>query len=497
MRNRNKPWIKNIKDYMAPIWIFLLILFLVYLAFSGDSNEEPTNETNTEQSGAWVNDLSLTISEWTQAVIINEKDKKSDVWIWSFLSPWETLTVQNGDVWFEIDNIASMVLATNWELQYLPNSKMKLDSASLWVNAMQNIEIETRYLNAKLWSNSIANFEQNEVWSTIYLMEWTAEVSNLAWQTTFLSKWKKIQITSQEASQDDLDLTELKSDFDTYFKLSDWYLKNINGKWTSQINTDTQNTGSDEINLNDLWTTIDDSTTTPPNTVTDKSTASTIWLLNFDTIYDEWSVNSASTTITWNFTSTEVGSIYINDIKATINTATKVFSVPSVNTGAKSNDLIIKVLDTSENVIWKYLYTVYYSGWAEATGNTNTFSNINTESYPVNDSDFIISTPTIKNGVTYLDENPFYGTVKNPNVASVYINWFKLTTFNWSTFRYYAYKRFSTLWEWVNNYEIRYVAADGTVILKKYISFSKLTATPTSAVVEPSNPALISTEANL
>ena len=49
------------------------------------------------------------------------------------------------------------------------------------------------------------------------------------------------------------------------------------------------------------------------------------------------------------------------------------------------------------------------------------------------EKEYIISTPTIKNGVTIISENSFYWEVVDENVYSVKVNWYKLNTFNGDT----------------------------------------------------------------
>jgi hypothetical protein len=249
----------------------------------------------------------------------------------------------------------------------------------------------------------------------------------------------------------------LKEDFDDYFKISDWYLKNNN--WVSDIIT-----GSEESNS---WTLV-----WTGEIKKEKKNSNILGLINFDNIYDEWSVQSESTNLSWKFADDRITKIIINWKEVVLNSENKTFNLIWVNTSKKENDIAIKIYDAEDNLLGKYLYTIYYSSWKQ-WDNSSDFAKINTESYPVNGSDFIISIPTVKNWETLSLENTFYGTVKNPDVKSVLINGYKLKTFNGKTFRYHAYKKFRTLWEWVNNYEIKYLWSDWKEILKKYVTINK------------------------
>ena len=84
-------------------------------------------------------------------------------------------------------------------------------------------------------------------------------------------------------------------------------------------------------------------------------------ILTFDNISDEGSVWTALTKISGSFTNDSIAWIEIQWTKAVINSENKTFTVASVDTSKQANDIIIKVYDAWENVIAKYLYTLYYS----------------------------------------------------------------------------------------------------------------------------------------
>ena len=458
MRNRKNKNIKNIKDYIVPIITFLLIFTLIYIAFSG-WKEENDNSWNIES----IKTLSwLEVKFWsidTEVELINKKYKKTALKDSDKINIWESIIVKSGDVSFSIPSKGEFKLNTNWKINYISNEEIKLESSSLWIETIDTQKIWTKYADINIWKNTIVNIEQNELSSTIYLLKGTVEIKTLAWVSTFLSAWKKIKISDIDASKKDLDMNLLKEDFDDYFKISDWYLKNNNWVYNIELDSEDENSWSWEL----IWT---------DELEKKKKNSNILWLLNFDNIYDEWIVESKSTNISWKFVDDRISKITINWKIAIINLENKTFNLVWVDTSKKENDIAIKIYDNEDNILGKYLYTLYYSAW-ESLNNSNNFANINSEPYPVNWDDFIISIPTVKNWETTSSENTFYGTVKNPDVKSVLINGYKLKTFNGKTFRYHAYERFKTLWEWVNNYEIKYLWSDWKVILKKYITINK------------------------
>ena len=465
MRNRRNSNIKNIKDYIAPIIIFLVIFFLIYLIFSpSDKKENIKNNTNNQQ----LQNSQITINFWdenTQVKKITKNNSKENFKNNEKIITWEWLIVEAWDISFNIPQKAKIWLNTNWKIIYLSNDEIELDSNNLWLETTDNFKVLTRYAKVNIFKDSIVNVNQNEVSSTIYVLKWKAEVKNLAWVSTFISAGQKIKIKNIEASKKDLDMNMLKEDISPMtFKIDDWFIKH-----NASIYIDTkENTNSGNLN--------EDNQESQSWTTDNKKIENNLWLLNFDNIYDWGSVASSSTNISWKFADERIAKIIINWKNATINSKNKTFNVIWVDTSKAENDLAIKIYDNQDNILWKYLYLIYYS-WAKSGQKNNNFTKVNTKSYPVNDEDFIISTPSVKNWKTTSSENTFYGTVKNPNVASVWINGYKLKTFNWKTFRYHAYKRFKTLWEWINNYEIKYLDKDWNVILKKYITIDKISKT--------------------
>jgi len=99
---------------------------------------------------------------------------------------------------------------------------------------------------------------------------------------------------------------------------------------------------------------------------------------------------------------------------------------------------------------------------------------VNINNNIINNSDYIISIPSVKDWKTFTDENTIYWLVKDTNVKKIIINGYEIKTFNWKTFRYHAYKRFRTLWEWVNNYEIKYLDINWKIIIKKFVTIEKV-----------------------
>lgn len=463
MRNRKK---NNIKDYIVPIITVVLIFTLIFIAIWWDEEKEDNKQGNlTNNEEQEVNNINILLwNENTQSTIIKENKEKVEVINNSPFTPWETVVVKKWYISFNISETASFSLNWNksiWEVSYWKNSDIELKSASLWVETINPTKIKLKFWEVNIWANSIVNLKQNEVLSSFYLIKGSAEIKNKWWVNTFLSSWKKLEISNKDSYKEDIDLNILKNDFDDFFRINDWVVQN---NWWIPL-TNSIEESSESSNLSETWSVIE-SEEKNKNIVSNNS------LLNFNGIYDEGFVNTSKTNISWSFIDDTIKEITINWKFANINMEKKTFNVISVNTSNKVNDLIVKVFNDNNDVISKSILTLNYQSWNKESNNL--FSEINTEPYPVKSSDFIVSIPTVKEWKTYDSENTFYGTVKNPDVASVKINWYKLKTYNWKTFRYHAYTRFKTLWEWVNNYKIEYLWKNWNVILVQYETIEKL-----------------------
>ena len=471
MRNRSRNK-NNIKDYIVPIITFALIFILIFISFSwwNDKKSEDT-KSNDIINNSKIKSNALTLQLWdidTQATIIKENKEKIKAINNSNFIPWEIVAVNKWYVSFDIPSVANFSLNWNkelWSIEYLENWDIQLNSSSLWIKTITPITVKLKFWEINIWENSIVNLKQNEVLSSFYLIQWSAEVKNKWNVSSFLSPWKKIEISNKNSLKEDIDLNTLKSDFDSYFKISDWTLLN---NWKKPLDDITIENLSKTNNLLENNNSNSGSLDKQNKTITTSNT-----LLNFDWIYDEWFVDTAITNISWNFIDEEIASITINWKSANINMEKKTFNVIWVDTSKKINDLIVKVYNSSNDLIWKSVLTLNYQS-GKNNSNTNLFSKINTKPYPVNISDFIISIPKVKDWKTFSDEITFFWTVKNPNVKIVKINWFQLKTYNWRTFRYHAYKRFKTLWEWVNNYKIEYIWQNWNIILVQYKTIEKL-----------------------
>lgn len=456
-RRGNNAFQKNIRDYIVPIIWGILVLFLIFSIFSwGDDTT-----TNIENK-SWIS-ISLD-SETSQATIIYPWDYKKDIEWETSLYKWEKILVKQWSISMSFDNMINFRINRLWELKYLENGNFAVSSWEVWIDASKPLNLDLNFAKLKIDENSHLSISQNEMWSTIYLVSWFVEVENLVWKNTVLAPWEKITISRSDASKDSLDLTLIKESLDQFFLKSDWYILN---KWSSYLDIVDENKLDDKLETQ-TWSTLTSSNTGE--------------ILNFNNLIDNSNVSSPLINISWSYSDVEVSSILVNNKKATLNKDSKTFKFENIDVSSKENDLVFKIYDDSNELISRFVYTVYYSLWSDSTDNLSTNNQIKPTSSPkvnnfdVDGSKFTFTSPTTED--TYTTTDTFVTirwNVKLDWIDSVTVNEFKLNSFNWSTWRYHADVSYNNLDEWTNVYEVKYYSWEKLIYINYFTIIKKST----------------------
>ncbi len=444
---------KTLRDYMAPfviVWIVFLII-LNYL-FSWWWEEQQNNTLNTS--------LSIEVSDWWKWILTLSNWDKKDVLKWEDikLSKWEKLSVVEWNI-ITKDNLWNVFnLSKLWELRYASEwTKYVLFSADLWVQSKTDLSLDMRYATVSSKTNSVFNLSQNEVASTVYVVDGTVEVKTLAWKIVVLWKWEKISIMRTNTNDSTFDAESQKWQIDDYIKTDSWFLAN----WWDKIlsSSISSQTSSWELSLIWSWETMS------WNTLSDISSNESIY---FDNLTDEMILKESKLDITWKIQNENVYKIDINWQIASINNDTKTFEV-SLKLSSKVEDIVYKVYDDWLRVLQKWVITVYYDWWTEVkettTTNTSTLANVKNISISKSPLYTIISP----------SKNP-YNTTENlvkiewnvppKTVAKIFVNDFQLKKFPsyWTYWYYFANTDYDNLKPWINMYEIKYFSWDDKLL---------------------------------
>ncbi len=445
---------KWVRDYIVPIIWALLIIILLFSVFSWWDTEEVKvdleNKVGLEVIFDGANTESYVVYPW-------DYKKKIDSEI--SLYKWEKLIVKNGSVSLSLLWLWDFKLNKLWELKYNESWSFSLYSSDLWLNSSSEVPVEMRFASVNVWNQSNISFSQNEMWSTVYLINWFAEVQNLAWASTVLAPWQKITVSRLNANKEDLDLTLSKEAIDDYYKQSDWFILN-NG-----------------INYLASWVEAKEET----STWTTKKVKTSSKLITFNNLSDELNVSSDKITVSWNFVDEEITKITLNWANAVINSETKTFKFENVSVANSENDLVFKVYDGANDLLSKFIYTIYYDG---AVANNNT-SRFNVKTFDVDWSKFTFTSPTTKSTyTTYEDFTTIRWKVLIEWIKKVQVNDYTLKSFNWSTWRYHASTINNNLSIWTNVYEVKYFDINWKLVYTNHFTIVKKDPKTKPKVVE-------------
>ena len=430
---------RTIKDYFVPIVGLILIIALIYSFFSSD---EPTIQTQQENTTGYALEYQDTN---TEAFIEYSGGNKEATSNGTQIFKWEKLIVKEGSVKLRPGENTQIHLDKIWELKLLEDGSFALFSSNMWISSKDPVQIDMRYASVRSTGTSLLTLSQNEVGSTIYVLSGTAEVSNLANQSTLLWKGQKITIQRTEASNEEIDLSLAKWDLDTYFLKSDWFLENNGPVLLAQAETlETSETGSGETSTG---------TTTP---------ISSTKLLSFSGVEDEWSVTTNTTDITGSYQDENITRITIAWVEATLDTEAKTFTASGVTTDQKVNDLIVKTYAPNNSILWKQVLTVYANG-ATPAANEPLFK---VENFSLDATEFQFISPkqnpyTTSDGVVFIEWRVPAGSVQK-----ILVNGYQLQKFpQYGTYwGYFANEEFGNLKPGLNVYKVEYIGKDGNAL---------------------------------
>ncbi len=443
-RWRNSSISKVLKDYsVAFIWLFLIIV-LIYSFFFSWGNEV-YNEAEIENNSS-LNQAQIFLSdENSVAYIIFESWKKVEIKDSIYLNKSERVSVESWNVDISFPLEANMKLSENWDFSYKQDWSFFLDSGDVWIEALKDINVSMKYWDVYFSSDSVWNLKQNEIETGVYSISWNIEVSNLAWISTDLENWYKIDIRNNVASSNDVDLNSLKEEIDDYFRLSSWFKLN----WWPELLKDVET---------NTWSLMELDTSS---------------LINFDNVKDEGYADSNPIDLKWRFSPNKVWKITINSKEVKMDKDLGIFWLQGLTLSKQTNDFVVKIFDQENNILAKKVLTLYSNSPIGGNGLNNN-SSAWLENYSVNQSDFVIYEPTTTWKLTTTSSRvTIRGKVSNKDVASVRVNDYTLKSYNGSTWRYHAFVEQDTLKDWANNYEIEYLNSKWEVIYKEYFSIFK------------------------
>lgn len=433
--SRKSSLSKTFKDYLVPFVGIGLIIILMYSFFMWGSSTD--SGSGSLENRVWS---TLVLSGTNpEAYIVYTGDKKETITENRSIYKWEKLIVKEGQANISSPNNSRIAIDRLGEFKLNEDGTYALYSSNIWVESFEAITVHMRYATVKIENEAVVSMTQNEVWSTIYVLKGSVGVSNIAWVSTLLWKWQKITISRSDASSEDIDIVALKGSIDSFFESSDWFIQN-----------------KGEVLLNQTEVTASWSTAT--GSVTQENWKSFLSFSNFE---DESSVDSENINISGSFSGETIVAITANGIPAKLNTDTGIFLIEWVPTQEKENDIVVKVYNSSKEVIEKRVFTVYYA--AAASESKTPFQ---VENYSLDATEFQFISPKQNPYTTSEDVVMIEGRVPAGIVKQIIINEFTLQKFpQYGTYwAYFANKEFGNLKDGLNIYKVEYYDENGKVL---------------------------------
>lgn len=460
-RNTQKTQIiQSIKDYFVPLLGLILIIFILIKVFWGESE---TTDTNQAENKFW-SDI-VFVWENTEAYIIYTGNKKEKISETTDFFKWESIQVKEGSVKLKFPSETTIHLNKIAELKYESEGKYSFYSSDGWFNLKEESTISMKYATIEAKSSSILSLTQNEAGSTIYVLQGSAKISNLAGSSTQLSAGQKITVTRLDTSKEEMDISGDKLPIDSYFKSSDWFIENEWHLLVPQMEEEWSMSGS---------------------VMTSSGTSFSGTFISLENISDEMSINTQSINIVGTIKNPLITSITI-DNKNTVIQNWK-FSLIGVSLPETSNDIVLKYFDTNKNIIGKEVFTIYTSNPGKKAPETieNTSDSSNSDKPVSNTSENAVSSniadpskfsftepSTTNKYTTNGSEITIRGKTSATGIEKVQVNGFPLSSFNGSTWRYHAFTRFDTLKEGTNQYRVDYFGSDGKIVYTDYYTIVK------------------------
>ena len=435
-RNRHSDYSKNITDYIIPIVGVVLVLIIIYnFAFGGKSQKEIYNENVQTENGI---DVSLD-SETTEAYIVYPWDYKKKIDGTTDINIWEKIYVKQWAVKLRLkDSKWILHLNERWELKFNGHNDFSLYSSDLWVDSNVPLKLQLKFLTINTTDKSVVSVTQNDVASTVYVLDGVVTAKNLALKEASIWKSQKLTLLRNEATKEDIDLAGKKELITDYIKTDDWFIKNK---------------GLDYLNGENSWTgSTDDEEST---------TVSSNWgLIEITSHDDEWEVTENSIKIEWRVLSEMVAKIIVNGVSGDIDFEKQTFEVSGVSVPDTENDVVYKVYDDGQELLEKWVLTLYYE-----RGITN--NGLDVENIPLSASPlYKFISPKDNPYTTSKEVIMIEWSVPSRTIAKITVNGFILRKFPayGSYWKYFANKKYWNLKEWLNIYKVEYFWAKGESI---------------------------------
>jgi hypothetical protein len=306
-------------------------------------------------------------------------------------------------------------------------------------------------IEVDLNDNSVVSVRQNEAYSSVYVLSWTAHIKTKAWSEINLVKNESISVNLWETNEKNLDLNTKKEQINSIFLEDEWCKINNCEKYLNK--TDEKDENSEKK---------------IPKKITDIDKKSKN-LIKISWIEDQEQIFENNINIKWKILKDKVARITFNNKEATIDEDLWTFNLKWLELNNEINDIVWKVFNDEWDLIGRWVYTVYYDWKLWKNWFTNNNNKPKVENYPIDFSKkFQIISPKTNPFTTTATVVKIEWAVPAWMVEKIKVNNFTLTKFKpgWVYWNFFANAKYWYLKEWENNYEIKYYWKDGKLLYR-------------------------------
>lgn len=459
MSRRKNHISKNLKDYFVPIIGILLVLLLLVSLFRWSD----ATDTSTSSQNSLVTPMSVVWDTTDDEVyIVYPGDKKEKIEGSRDVYIGEKITVKSGSASINFPTVQEMKLNKLGEIRYTSPDSFAIFSGEAFVRNTAPLNVSMKFLELFASENATFFVNQNEVGSTVYMLNGTATVKTNAGVETILPAQKKITILTKDALKEDVDISLLKEDIDSYFQSSDFFLKNNGALYTK-----TEEIA--EVESLEEW---------------EETSATSAWnaYIALSGITDESEITTSNIDVAGSILDQRVAGISLNGVSMSL--VDGKFSLPNYALSGKETDLVFKVYDAENYLMDKFVYTLYstanFAGTPGVAASTTTVQNttvssaVSADLSSVDATQFSFTAPSSTGKfVTDGDEITIRWITTAKDISKVTVNGYTLKSFNGSTWRFHAFKRFEQLAVGTNRYEVQYFGKDGSLVYTDYYTIVK------------------------
>jgi hypothetical protein len=400
--------------------------------------------------------------ETSSALLIQESQKEKTIQVNTPLASGDLVEIKGGTakMAFLNNDRNSLSLNTGTKIRYLGQgtdgkTQFRLENKDLWVQAdTGDFSVDLLGVVVMPSSGSVLNIAKNELFTTITVLQGTINIS-VEDRTIEVASGQQVNYSTLRTVTFD-DLSSRITPINPETLTSPWMSLNGASSYTATIDT------------------------TP--TTTTMATAVGTGFIAFESPIDESTVETTSVTVSGKILNPSVSRVVVSNLPATIDPVKQTFILKNLPLTNNENNIVYRTYDTAGKLLGKGFVTVYttkvspasaaapVSNTAPTTAPSNGRAQVNTYKP---DNRFRVIAPAADYYETTEKKVRIEGSVWANNVASVTINDFKLSSFNGSSWYYFANQEFWNMQEGTNTYTIRYFDASGTEVYKQLFVIKK------------------------